>query len=75
MYIFKDILNLLIFPLPDNETNFALKVKEHKNIYGFCHANCMKIGFLFFKILLFYVFKLEATGGHHFEVNIETDNY
>ena len=39
------------------------------------YANCMKIGFLFFKILQFYIFKTAANGGRHFEINIKTENY
>ena len=35
----------------------------------------MKIGFLVFKILRFYVFKMAANGGGHFEINIKTENY
>ena len=38
-------------------------------------ANCMKILFFFFKILQFYVFKVAASGGRHFEMNIKTENY
>ena len=56
-----------------------LKEKEHKNINGFClkvfwktahfDANCMKIGFLVFKILQFYVFKM-ATKGNSIKTEI-----
>ena len=35
----------------------------------------MGIGFLFLKILRFYVFKMAANGGRHFEINILTENY
>ena len=35
----------------------------------------MKIGFLLFKILRFYVFNMAANGGRHFEINIKTENY
>ena len=35
----------------------------------------MKIGFLFLKILQFYVFKMAANGGRHFEINTKTENY
>ena len=39
-------------------------------------ANCMKMGFFFFfKILRFYVFKMAANGGLHFETNIKNENY
>ena len=37
-------------------------------------ANCMKIGFLFFQILHFYVFKMAANEGCHFEINMKTEN-
>ena len=45
-----------------------------KSIWKTAHsdANCMIIGFLFFKILRFYVFKMAANGGRHFEINIKT---
>ena len=33
----------------------------------------MKIGFLLLKILQFYVFKMAASGGRHFEINIEIE--
>ena len=33
-------------------------------------ANCMEIGFLLLKILPFYVFKMAANEGRHFEINI-----
>ena len=48
-----------------------------KSIWKTAHfdANGMKIRFLFFKILRFYVFKTEANGGRHFEINIKTENY
>ena len=65
--------------------SLLLKGKEHKkykfilskSIWKIAHfdANCMKIGFLFFKILWFYVFKMAAKGGRHFEINIKTENY
>ena len=35
----------------------------------------MKIGFLLLKILQFYIFKMVANGGRHFEINIKTENY
>ena len=38
-------------------------------------SNCMKIGFFFFKKLRSFVFKMAATGGCHFEINIKTENY
>ena len=38
------------------------------------YANCIKIRFLFFKILRFYIFKMAANGGRHFEINIKTEN-
>ena len=42
-----------------------------KNIWKTTHfdANCMKLGFLVFKILQFYVCKMAANGGRHFEIN------
>ena len=42
-----------------------------KGIWKTAHfdANCMKIGFLLFKILRCYVFKMAANGGRHFEIN------
>ena len=48
-----------------------------KSIWKTAHfdANCMKIGFLFFKILRFYVFKMPANRGRHFEIKIKTENY
>ena len=33
----------------------------------------MKIGFLFLKILQFYIFKMAANGGRHFGINIKTE--
>ena len=38
-------------------------------------ANCMEIGYLPLKIMRFYVFKMAANGGRHFEINIKTENY
>ena len=38
-------------------------------------ANCVEIGHLDLKILQFYVFKMAANGGCHFEINIKTENY
>ena len=38
-------------------------------------ANFMKIRFLLLKILQFYIFKMAANGGHHFEMTIKTENY
>ena len=38
-------------------------------------ANCMEIGFLLLKILQFYVFKMAAGGGCHFDININIKNY
>ena len=35
----------------------------------------MKIGFLSFKILRFYVFKMAANEGQNIEINIKTKNY
>ena len=35
----------------------------------------MKIVFLLLKILQFYIFKMAANGGRHFEINIKTENY
>ena len=35
----------------------------------------MEIKFLLLKILLIYIFKMAANGGHHFEINTETNNY
>ena len=48
-----------------------------KSIWKTAHfgANCIKIGFLFFKILRFDFFKMAANGGRHFEINIKTENY
>ena len=37
-------------------------------------ANCMKIRFLVLKLLQFYIFKMAANGGRHFEINIKTEN-
>ena len=37
------------------------------------NENCMKIRLLFFKVLRFYIFKMAI--GHHFEINIKTENY
>ena len=34
-------------------------------------ANCMKIGFLVFQILQFYVFKMATNGGRHFEMPLK----
>ena len=38
-------------------------------------ANCMEIGYLLLKIMQFCVFKMAASGGRHFEINIKTENY
>ena len=38
-------------------------------------ANCMNIGFLYLKILRFYVFKMAANGGRHLEMNNRYENY
>ena len=35
----------------------------------------MKIGYLLLKILRFYVFKIAANGGRHFEINMKVQNY
>ena len=50
------------------------KYKWSKTVRKTAHfdANGMKIRFLFFKLLRFYVFKMAANGGHHFEINIKT---
>ena len=36
---------------------------------------CMVIGFVLFKILRFYVFKMAANCGRHFEIEIKTENF
>ena len=67
--------------------NFGLEIgifwkgKEYKNINGFyiklfgklhiVGVNCMKIGFLVFLILQFYVFKMATNGGRHFEMPLK----
>ena len=38
-------------------------------------ANCMEIGYFLLKILRFYVFKMAANGGRHFEINMKVQNY
>ena len=58
-----------------------LKGKEHKNTNDLClkgiwktahfDANCVEIGYLLSKIKQFYVFKMAASGGRHFEINIK----
>ena len=60
--------------------------EEHKNINEVClkvfgktahdafDTNCMKIGILFLKRVRFYIFKMVANGGRHFEINIKTEN-
>ena len=40
------------------------------HMYDF-DANCMKIGFLVFKILQFYVFKMTTNGVRHFEMPLK----
>ena len=35
----------------------------------------MEIGYLLSKILQFYVFKMAANGGRHFEISMEVENY
>ena len=35
----------------------------------------MEIGYLLLKILRFYVFKMAANGGRHFEINMKVHNY
>ena len=37
-------------------------------------ANCMEIRFLLLKLFRFYVFKMAANGGRHFEINIKLKN-
>ena len=36
----------------------------------------MKIGFLFFQVHVLHcqIFKMAANGGHHFEINVTTEN-
>ena len=48
-----------------------------KSIWKTTHfdANCMEFGYLLLKILIFYVLKKAANGGHHFEIRIKTENY
>ena len=52
-----------------------------KSIWKTAHfgAKCVEIGYLLFKedkkIMQFYVFKMAANGGRHFEINIKTENY
>ena len=38
-------------------------------------ANCMKIGFSFSRDCDFFIFKMPANVGRHFEINIKTENY
>ena len=38
-------------------------------------ANYVEIGYLLLKIMQFYVFKMAASGGRYFEINIKTENY
>ena len=38
-------------------------------------ANCVLIGYLLLKIMQFYVYKMAANGGRHFEINVKTKNY
>ena len=35
----------------------------------------MEIGYLLLKILRFYVLKMAANGGRHFEINMKVENY
>ena len=35
----------------------------------------MEIGYLLLKILRFYVLKMAANGGRHFEINMKVQNY
>ena len=44
-----------------------------KSIWKTAHfdANCLKIGFLVFKLLQFYVFKIATNGGRHFEMPLK----
>ena len=37
-------------------------------------ANCVEIRYLHLKIMQFYVFKMAANGGRHFEINIKAEN-
>ena len=63
----------------------SLKGKDHKNTLEFffksiCktehfEANCMEIGYLLLKISRFYIFKMAANGGCHFEINMKVQNY
>ena len=62
-----------------------LKVKDLKYAIEFClkvfakvnilKTNCMEIGYLLSKILRFYVFKMAASGGRNFEINMKVQNY
>ena len=49
----------------------------YKCIWKTAHfgANCVEIGYLLLKIMQFYVLKMAANGGHHFEINIKTEIY
>ena len=53
------------------EMNF---VKKYWKMAHF-DSNCMAIGILLLKILRFYVFKMAASRGHHFEIKILIENY
>ena len=44
------------------------------NVFGKLHI-LVEIGYLLLKIMQFYVFKMAANGGRHFEINIKTENY
>ena len=46
-----------------------------KSIWKSAHfyASCKKIGFLFFQLLRLYIFKMAASGGRHFELNIKNE--
>ena len=58
-----------------NKTKYEWILSKH--IWKTAHfdANCMEITFLHLKILQFYVFKMAANGGNHFEINIQNENY
>ena len=51
------------------DSNLSLS-KRIRNTAHF-DANCMKIGYLVFKILQFYVFKMATNGGRHFEMPLK----
>ena len=67
-----DLISIYIFILKGKGTQKYKWILS--KAFGKLHifdANCMKIGFLVFKILQFYVSKMATNGGRHFEMALK----